>query len=194
MKSKYKDDILRLRAEGKTYREIGKTIGASNATIAYHCAEGQKEKHDNRKRKYRNSRHPYEIKLETFSYKKINLNYKIEAKSSIETILYNKVYKFQKNDNGEKMTFTFEDVLAKFGDNPKCYLTGDYIDIYDTKSYQFDHIVPASKGGKNTLDNLGICTREANMSKSNHTLEEFYTLCEKILKTRDSKNIKVEPN
>jgi hypothetical protein len=42
-----KEDIIRLRAEGKTYDEIRNITGASKATIAYHVGEGQKQKfHD----------------------------------------------------------------------------------------------------------------------------------------------------
>ena len=61
------------------------------------------------------------------------------------------------------------------------YLTGDKIDIYDTKSYHFDHIIPLSKGGSKSIDNLGICTKEANMAKYNLTKDEFVELCRKVV-------------
>ena len=38
-----KEDIIRLRAEGKSYRQIQKILGCSKSTIAYHC-DGGKEK------------------------------------------------------------------------------------------------------------------------------------------------------
>ena len=38
-----KANILKLRAEGKSYREIEKILGCSKSTIAYHC-DGGKEK------------------------------------------------------------------------------------------------------------------------------------------------------
>ena len=41
---KHKEEILKLRAEGKTYNEIKEITGASKGTISYHCGEGQKEK------------------------------------------------------------------------------------------------------------------------------------------------------
>ena len=50
---KYKEDILRLRSEGKSYGEIEKEIGCSRGTIAYHCGDGQKAKTLGRSRKYR---------------------------------------------------------------------------------------------------------------------------------------------
>jgi len=50
---KHKDQILKLRAEGKTYREIKEITGASKGTISYHCGEGQKEKSLSRSTKAR---------------------------------------------------------------------------------------------------------------------------------------------
>lgn len=41
---KHKDNILKLYAEGKSYREIEKILGCSKGTIAYHVGKGQKEK------------------------------------------------------------------------------------------------------------------------------------------------------
>jgi len=47
--------------------------------------------------------------------------------------------------------------------------------------YWFDHIVPRSRGGQNTLENLGIAIPEANKAKGNLHLNEFLNLCEMIL-------------
>ena len=41
--NRHKEDILRLRSEGKSYREIEKALGCSKSNIAYHC-DGGKEK------------------------------------------------------------------------------------------------------------------------------------------------------
>lgn len=40
----HRDDILRMRSEGKTYKEIQNSLGCSKGTISYHLGEGQKEK------------------------------------------------------------------------------------------------------------------------------------------------------
>jgi DNA-binding CsgD family transcriptional regulator len=37
--SKYKQDIIRLRKQGKSYREIENELGCSKGTIAYHCKQ-----------------------------------------------------------------------------------------------------------------------------------------------------------
>lgn len=43
-----KDEIIRLRAEGKSYREIERLLGCSRSTISYHCGPGQKSKKNDR--------------------------------------------------------------------------------------------------------------------------------------------------
>lgn len=39
----YKEDILRLRAEGKTYGEISQELGCSKGTVAYYLKDDVKE-------------------------------------------------------------------------------------------------------------------------------------------------------
>lgn len=59
--SKYKEDIIRLRKQGKSYREIENKLGCSRGNISYHCKqEGledigkkQKEVSDEKKEKIR---------------------------------------------------------------------------------------------------------------------------------------------
>ena len=41
---KHKENILKLRAEGKSYRQIEKELGCSKGTISYHLGVGQKNK------------------------------------------------------------------------------------------------------------------------------------------------------
>jgi hypothetical protein len=50
---KHKENILRLKAEGKSYREIQEILGCSKGTIAYHLGPGQKEKTWNRSKDLR---------------------------------------------------------------------------------------------------------------------------------------------
>ena len=74
-----------------------------------------------------------------------------------------------------------EDVLKKFGENPVCYLTGQSIDLSKPSTYHLDHIIPRSRGGNNSLDNLGLCTKQANQAKTNMTPDELINLCKVIL-------------
>ena len=127
------------------------------------------------------------------TYKQISEILQIEAKQlynvrylenkdnqTIETILNNKIRQFSKGNTGPQL-FTIHELLAKIGPNPKCYLTGDDIDLTKKDSYQLDHIIPRSKGGPNTLDNCGLTTKQANMVKTNLQLDELVSICKKII-------------
>lgn len=49
----YKEQILQLRSEGKTYDEICEITGAAKSTVSYYCGEEQPEKSLARARGYR---------------------------------------------------------------------------------------------------------------------------------------------
>jgi 5-methylcytosine-specific restriction endonuclease McrA len=76
-------------------------------------------------------------------------------------------------------------VVKKIGENPICYLTGKSINLDHPETYNLDHIIPASRGGTNDLENLGICLKEANQAKGDLLLEELYDLCDSILSWRN---------
>ena len=52
----HKEEIFKLRSEGKTYSQIQKQLGCSKGTIAYHLGEGQKEKTKDRSSRSRTNR------------------------------------------------------------------------------------------------------------------------------------------
>ena len=164
-----KENILKLRSEGKSYNEIKKELGCSKSTIAYHCGDGQKIKNRDRARRHRKK--PLVAKLETFKAKSFK----------------NKIRDFQRREGStlssdqKEFNFTVEDVIRKMGKQPMCYLSGEVINIEDFKSFHFDHIKPASKGGLNTLKNLGILSASVNKMKHDLTVEEFIDKCVQIL-------------
>lgn len=59
-----------------------------------------------------------------------------------------------------------------------CPLTGDRL---TTESVSVDHIIPRSKGGKNTLDNIRLVSYWANIAKNGLTDQEFLELCKKVV-------------
>lgn len=80
-----------------------------------------------------------------------------------------------------KEKFGTTEFFELFGEYSECYLTGRPIDIHDPTSYTFDHKVPTTRNGGNTLENLGICRPEANDAKGAHLVEEFLELCKDVL-------------
>jgi 5-methylcytosine-specific restriction endonuclease McrA len=161
-----KEQILKLRAEGKSYNEIKKALGCSKGTIAYHCGQGQKQKTKNRTE---NSRRNNPLLQKVDRFKNIKHRLRLFSRDS------------RKGDY-TKLNFNYSDVLKKFGTNPDCYLTGESLCLYEAQSYNLDHVIPRSRGGENSLDNMGVATPQANKAKSDLLLSEFIELCEKVLK------------
>jgi 5-methylcytosine-specific restriction endonuclease McrA len=114
-----------------------------------------------------------------------NIAYERKRKKTINDRLLAKIQTFHRQGGAgtmcDKKSFTVQDVISKYGDTTKCYLTGIDINIYETKTYEFDHIIPRSRGGQNTLDNLGIASKKANQSKNSMTVDEYINLCKMIL-------------
>lgn len=161
-----KDKILALRIQGKSYNEISKELNCCKATVCYHCGDKQKEKSLKKTKEYK-ANNPLIQKIDSFNqaYKKRGLD--------------NKISGFQRK--GRKSDLSIKLILEIFGQNPNCYLTGEKIDLSESSTYSFDHKIPVSKGGNNSIENLGICTQDINMAKSDKTPEEFIKLCIKVL-------------
>lgn len=176
-----KDKILKLRQDGLSYSEIIKRLNCSRALVSYYCGNNQKEKTLNRQRKNRIKTHPYKLKINSFINPTSGSDGRPFVCSNFKLINF-KIRNFSMiNNQYQKPEFSVEDVINKFGEKPKCYLTGEEIDIYQPRTYHFDHIIPRSKGGNNSLENLGICTKNANHAKHDMYLEDFIALCKSIL-------------
>lgn len=167
-----KIQILELRALGKSYKQICEITGCSKGTVSYHCGKGQKEKTKERARKY---------KKESYISKSVEC-----FKSNRKT--REKVKEFQRprphinKVSKQKSSFSWRDVISKFGWVPKCYLTGRIINLKCPGTYHFDHIIPRAQGGSTTLDNLGITCKPANQAKHSLTVNEFLALCVEVLR------------
>ena len=168
MRTKITKEIERqikdLRSQNFTYRQIAAEIGCSIGVIGSvlsgaHIAYGTKEKKPKKKYKYVHNANP-----------------------SIKRIISLRLGNFrgrQKDGSiGRKnCSLSTQDVLDKIGTNPICYLSGRVLDLSDRNTYALDHIVPATKGGDNSLDNLEIVHRDVNRAKNNLLNNEFIQLC-----------------
>jgi CRISPR/Cas system Type II protein with McrA/HNH and RuvC-like nuclease domain len=94
------------------------------------------------------------------SFKLVNPELDIKKPSII------RVYKYV-NQVIQKVPLSRENVYRR--DNFECVYCGDY----NRKTLTLDHVVPQSKGGKDTWDNLVTACRKCNSEKSNLTLEEY---------------------
>lgn len=164
-----KEDILKLRSEGKTYNQIKEILGCSKGTISFHCGEGQKEKSKTRTRKLRKNTFVHKLQMfKNSGVKSRVINFQRRTPSYVKDIPTGSL-------------FTIEDVFKKFNGIYRCYLTGDEINIEDSNSYNFDHIIATKSGGKNTLDNLGLLKRDINIMKHSLSVEQFIEYCKKIV-------------
>jgi len=188
MNTELGNQIKQLRKDGLSYRQIQKELGCAKSTIAYYCNDTEKENVKNRKEKQKKKNIGHfsaRQRLDTFKREKyIPRKSKKFAETDNEKSKKksNMIYHFfRRNNELNEEKFQFNDIMKKFGDNPKCYLTGRDINWDDPNTFSFDHIVPVSKGGKNTLDNLGLCCFDANQSKKDLSVEEFVSLCKDVL-------------
>lgn len=161
------DDMKRMRGEGMSYAKIAIELGVSKSTVIYHL---HPERREGVKLKRRNQP----------SYGVKKKNYILANKlSTYKSAFKDRKVRGKVNNVGEN--FSYKDVLSKFV-NPTSYLTGCPIDFDDSSSYVLDHVIPVSKGGLNTLDNLEIASPLANQMKWNMTVDELLVMCENILK------------
>jgi len=196
--TKLQQKIIGLRNEGKSYNKISEELNCSKGTISYLFSKNQKEKNLERTRESRKD-NPILHKLYAFLNSKSYISKEKISKNKIRGILTSRITRFcsykiiRKRIYMEK-TFTIDDILKKFSENPKCYLTGEPIDLTKPNSYQLDHIIPSSRGGDNSLQNCGLASKRANMAKTDMTHEEFIEFCRKVVNNYDSNKIILSKN
>ena len=132
------------------------------------------------------SRHPYYNKMKFFRNRKyVDKNKNNKNNFDINKIFHYRLCTFHEiyKEKGkyDKRKFNKKDIIKKFGENPKCYLSGLFLDWDKPYTWCFDHIYPKSKGGLNTLNNLGICHPSFNQLKTFMTYEELIIHCKKVI-------------
>ncbi len=165
--------IQQMRSEGHGSRSISKALSISRSTVVYWLDPKEFNRKAIERRRRRFNRSPLLGKMRTYKDRKS---------------LVVKARDFQRRISGRTMTsktsvesFSLDNVLEKIGPTPKCYLTGSPIDIGRPETYSFDHVVPASKGGDNSLANLGLLRADINLIKSDKTVEELIGVAIEVL-------------
>lgn len=158
------DKMNKLRELGKGYRSIAAELGVPVNVVRYHTNAAYRSNACSISAKFR-KRNPFALKMSHFHARKQLFD---------RTVVQDRKKK-------SKSRFTTAQLLAKIGETPKCYLTGRPIDLSDVETYSFDHVVPVSRGGDNSLKNFGLTAKAANNAKSDLTVQEFIKLCEEVL-------------
>lgn len=175
-------EILELREKGYSYNEIEKELKCSKSTISYHVSKGGKERSYFRTRRFKTT-NTIVNKIDNYRYDryKRRVGTEIEGKTTWDHRFRSACSRYRTRIIEETSKFTYKEALEYINyPDVKCYLTGRKIDI-DTDKYHLDHIIPVSKGGDNSLYNMGVTIPEANMMKSDLLVSELLELCKEIL-------------
>jgi len=173
--------IKALRLQGYSYKDIQNTLNCSLGTISYYLGKGQKEKTKKRRANVPHSTYIHVKRINTFQNPIIRTQRKLNPKTSythrqMSKAISAKASKFQKN-----AAFNYKDVYAKYGDHFQCALTGRPLSWNKPQEYEYDHILPISRGGNSCIENLQIVCTDANRAKNDLTEEEFLDLCKEVV-------------
>jgi CRISPR/Cas system Type II protein with McrA/HNH and RuvC-like nuclease domain len=157
--------IKELRDKKYSYSQICEELNCAKSTVAYHLGNNEKRNSGIRGKRYR----------EDTWYRKLN-NWNLD--------FMGRNWFRKGTQDRQKTLHLLKEYLKDELDN-KCYLSGRELDFNNIENIHFDHKVPKSKGGNNNLDNLGICTKEANQSKSDLSIDEYLELCKDVLEYND---------
>lgn len=118
---------------------------------------------------------PWTIKYHLIPNRKANsIRYQTKQKSNPILAKKKSFLRFGKD------TFSIKELLDKIELNPFCFYTGEKIDLSKPTTYTFDHIIPRSKNGNNSLENLALTKIEINQAKYNLNKTEFIQLCKRV--------------
>ena len=179
-----KEKIMQLRQAGLSYKAISNQLSCSKSLVNYYCVDDQENSKTRRNK--RRDENPGLEAVERFSRKKSHCTRRFKAIPTIKDVR-EKVRSFRRRE-GSKVTsikegaiFTYHKMLEVYADQQRCYLTGRPIDLMNTNTYSLDHIIPATRGGDNSFENMGIACPQANWAKSDMTLDEFVQLCVEVV-------------
>lgn len=177
--------IVELRMLGKSFKEISDNLNCSKSTVAYYCSKDNKINKLEYQKATINYIKSIQKRVTAFQNRKSRNKVRFKCKDfnqSFRTRVSNFIGNWeQSNKMKAEKRFGYKEVLDYIGGwETKCYLTGRPLNL-KTDDYEFDHIVPISKGGSCELSNLGVTCAEANQAKADTKLEDFIQLCKDVL-------------
>ena len=173
--------IIALRQKQLTYTQIIKVLNCSRSTVSYALRKRTrmlaKQSNANMPIHYKRIQNKiYTFKNPTTRKTPLPIWYLNSTSRQISKAISTKAHTFQR-----RMAFNYKDVYKKYGDQFSCALTGRPLKFNEPQTYEYDHIMPHSRGGDNSLSNLQILCPEANQAKGMMTDEEFKDLCKEVI-------------
>lgn len=175
-----KEKIIDLRNQNLSYREISEKLNCTKSVICYHLTEKEKQRVITSSKKFKEN-NPLSTKLTQFTKEQVKGIHNKATKFSQDREIRKGLKLHKDSDN----FINYKDLYEELVKDPYCYLTGQLIDLTKPSEYQLDHIIPISKNGTSTLDNMGLTIKAANQAKSGLTLEQFFDLCADVIVHND---------
>ena len=173
--------IIALRKKGLNFNQIAKQLLCSKSTVSYALRKKTRDIAKDKNNNY--PRHLKKINSKIYSFTNPRISTQTKAAwylnnspRQISKSISTKASTFQRT-----MTFNYKDVYAKYGDHFPCALTGRPLEFNEPQTYEYDHILPTSRGGDNSIDNLQLLCPEANKAKGMMTDDEFKDLCREVI-------------
>lgn len=173
--------IIALRQKSLTFNQIAQQLKCSKSTVSYALRKKTRELSKEKNAEYPIHEKKIQNKIYSFKNPKTRITplpiwYLNPTPKQVAKSISTKSSTFQR-----KMTFNYKDVYVKYGDHFPCSLTGRPLKFNEPNTYEYDHILPTSRGGDNTLSNLQLLCPEANHAKGMMTDDEFKDLCKEVI-------------
>lgn len=143
--------MKKLKADGKSFTEIAAEMNCSVDTVKYHLIKNRK------------GQILKQCEKDKFKY-----------------CLALKRRQFLGRKKGVHR-FSLEELKSKIGNDPRCYLTNESIDLSRPDTYSLDHKLSIARGGGSELENAELIKLDVNLAKHTKTVEEFLDLCRRVL-------------
>lgn len=155
-----RDQIIELKSQGLSVKSIAEKLGCTKTNIYYHITPGERER------------------VLVFQRIQRKRNHVILEKRMRQR--YENVIKRFRGRKEEPNTVCSYAEFLKLSKSKVCNISGRPVDILSPDCH-VDHLIPVSKGGNHSIDNLQLVCKEANMAKYDLSMEELLLLCTDIL-------------